>query len=478
MTNLSVYFKSVRIRKIVTKGFLIYLALPASGQNLNHDRVLDLVTAVSAAQANDPWLSGNQHSQDAVESLSVAAGSLPDPRISVEFANLAVDTLDFDQEDMSQLKVGVTQVFPRGDSLALRKKQLELIGSRYPYQRETRKGQVGVTTVQLWFDAYETQESIAIIESSRALFEQLADLAQASYSSALGRIRQHDIVRAQLELTRLEDRLTVLKRRNQTNLHRLSEQVNNAFLDEYDDKSLAGNSETTSLPRLPRKMPQIEMHNSNLFTSRADVTPQRLFAYFRDHPALAAIEKNIKASETGIDLAEQKYKPEWGVNASYGYRGEDSFGKDRSDLISVAVSFDLLLFASKRLDKEVQSALSRTESIKAEKWLLLRKLVGSFETNRASLLWLSQRQELYRSELLPQMHEQAEASLTAYTNDDGDFAEVVRARIAELNASIDALKIDVERQKTIAQLNYLFIKKAKNLIATRHHPIAIAGEVK
>ena len=54
------------------------------------------------------------------------------------------------------------------------------------------------------------------------------------------------------------------------------------------------------------------------------------------------------------------------------------------------------------------------------------------------------------------MAEQAEASLTAYTNDDGDFAEVVRARIAELNAQIDALNIDVERQKTIVQINYYF----------------------
>jgi hypothetical protein len=52
------------------------------------------------------------------------------------------------------------------------------------------------------------------------------------------------------------------------------------------------------------------------------------------------------------------------------------------------------------------------------------------------------------------MNDQAEASLNAYTNDDGDFAEVVRARIAELNANIDYLNINVDRLKTIAALNY------------------------
>jgi hypothetical protein len=54
------------------------------------------------------------------------------------------------------------------------------------------------------------------------------------------------------------------------------------------------------------------------------------------------------------------------------------------------------------------------------------------------------------------MHEQAEASLPAYTNDTGDFSEVVRASIAELNAKIDSLSIQVSRQKIIAQLNYFF----------------------
>lgn len=62
------------------------------------------------------------------------------------------------------------------------------------------------------------------------------------------------------------------------------------------------------------------------------------------------------------------------------------------------------------------------------------------------------------------MHEQAEASLTAYTNDDGDFAEVVRSRIAELNAQIDALNIRVEQQKTIVQMNYYFMKDPSEII--------------
>ena len=172
------------------------------------------------------------------------------------------------------------------------------------------------------------------------------------------------------------------------------------------------------------------------------------------------LDKRIKASRSGIELAQQKYKPGWGVNDSYGYRYNVPMGNDRADLFSVGVTFDLPLFADNRQDKQVESAVSQTESVKTEKWLLLRKLIASFETAKAQLLRLDQRQQLFMQQLLPQIHEQAEASLTAYTNDDGDFAEVVRARIAELNANIDALNINVDRQKTIIQLNYFFIRSA------------------
>ena len=58
--------------------------------------------------------------------------------------------------------------------------------------------------------------------------------------------------------------------------------------------------------------------------------------------------------------------------------------------------------------------------------------------------------------LLKQSREHAEAALTAYTNDDGNFAEVVQGRVSELNIRIAALKIDINAGKTLARLNYFF----------------------
>ncbi len=53
------------------------------------------------------------------------------------------------------------------------------------------------------------------------------------------------------------------------------------------------------------------------------------------------------------------------------------------------------------------------------------------------------------------MEAQASAALTAYNNDDGDFAEAVRARIAELNAQVELIQMKAERAGNMANFRYL-----------------------
>lgn len=407
---------------------------------------LSLQQAIALAQQQDPWIAGSEYRQQALEAQSIAAGSLPDPMVSAGFANLPTDTFNFDQEAMTQFTVGVSQALPRGDSLELRKQQLGTLGQQHPYQRADRRAKVASEVSSLWLDAWRARESIRLIEGDRDLFEQLVDIAQSNYANALGGTRQQDLVRAQLELTHLEDRLLVLHEQLEMARSRLGQWL--LAPDQLDG--------STSLQPLSKGLPATTLHSPELLSGAQKVPPQRLAEELRDHPAILAQDSKLKASSTGIELAQQQYRPQWRLNASYGYREDDPMGNDRADFFSVGVAFDLPLFTDKRQDRQVQSAQATTESVRTERALLLRSMIAQFNTHHARLLRLEQRQALYSSRLLEEMDQQAEASLAAYTNDDADFAEVVRAKIDELNARIEALGIDVERQKTIARLNYFF----------------------
>jgi len=430
---------------------------------IDSNATLSFEKAVSAAQKNDPWLTGNIHQQRAIESMSTAVNTLPDPKVSIGFANLPINGFDFGQEGMTQAKVGISQMFPRGNTLEIKSQQLRIQSEAFPYQRKDRESKVAVAVGSLWLDAYRVQQSIALIEKNRDLFEQLADIAEASYSSGVGKTRQQDIVRAQLELTHLEDRLDKLDQQKNRYEGMLAQ-----WLIKFSPEKSVNKKSATGEPSLladfalhnialSLQLPQIDLLNRDVVYNKDWLKPDKLVQYFSRHPAVIAIEKKVNATQVGIKLAKQKYKPEWGVNASYGYRADDPMGSSRADLFSIGVTFDLPLFTENKQDQAVQSAISTTEAVKTEKLLLLRQLLGSYSSSKGRLQRLIKRQSLYKSTLLPQIHNQAEASLTAYTNDDGDFSEVVRSRIAVLNAEIDELTINVDEQKIRLELNYLFI---------------------
>ena len=399
------------------------------------ETILSLEQAIALAQENDPWLSGSYYREQASDARSVSAGTLPDPTVSLGFANLPVDTFDFGQEPMTQFKVGLNQMFPRGETRALQRQRLSELSQRQPYMRQDRRAQVATSVAQLWLECYRYREAIRLIEKDRELFEHLVDVAQSSYTSAVGRTRQQDLVRAQLELTRLEDRLTVLQQQQEMSRAQLSEWLLGFAPHDY--------ALSTDLPNLDQATAQVLGSDKTKLLSRLTV-----------HPAIRTIDQQVVASKTEIQLARQKYKPQWGVNASYGYRDNDPLGNERSDFFSVGVTFDVPLFTRNRQDKDVEAAAATTEALKTEKALALRSMQSRLETAKARWNRLNQRKTLYEDRLLQEIHDQAEAALTAYTNDVGDFAEVVRAHIAELNANIDFLNITIDRLQTIAELNY------------------------
>jgi len=437
---------------MIYKSLLITSLIISSSFSLGLDD-LSLNGVVKSSLDNDPWLAGNKYTQSAIEAKSIAAGTLPDPKISITAGNLPTDTFDFNQEAMTQFKIGISQVFPRGDTLEIKSKQLKLKASQFPYQREDRKGKIALKVSELWLNAYKAQESIYLIENDRFLFEQLVDISESSYSSTIGKIRVQDIVGAQLQLTKLDDRLTKLKQKKEMFLLTLSEWL-------YDGSSQNEISESFNLV-LPTTLPQIDLINKEALNMN---NKKILYSYFNEHPSMKTIEQKIKETSMGISFAKQGYKPQFGFNASYGYRDDDSKGKNRADLFSAGISFDLPIFTKRRQDKEVQYAILKTKSAETKKNSQRRKLISTFEAKKSNLKRLNQRKVLYKSTLLPQIGEQVEATLTAYTNDNGNFAEVLRARISQLNTKIDLLSINVDIQKNIIQLNYLFINKSEEMI--------------
>jgi outer membrane protein TolC len=399
--------------------------------------------AVKIAIQHDPWLTGNQLQEKALRASRKAASYLPDPMLSMGLLNLPSDGFAFDQEPMTQFKLGIAQTFPRGDSLAIKQQQLSYQADQHLYQREDRKAKIQVTVSQLWLDAIKADQTISLIKRDRVLFEQLVDIVKASYSSAQGNTRQQDVISAQLELARLDDRLTALNSQRDSAMTNLSEwlpvSAHLAVSDTFE--------ENTAIPLSP-----VLADDNKLLLERTD--NMGLLHLLGRHPSLLAIDQSAKAGNTAVKLAEQKYKPQWGVNASYAYRGDNPFGQSRADFFSLGITVDIPFFGSAQQDSEVAASRLTAQVIETDKRLLQQRMLAKMLNLYQQEIRFGQREEGFLNAILPQVQEQADASLNAYTHDDGDFSEVMRARIAQLTAQIDLIDIQIEKHKIRMQLGY------------------------
>ncbi|WP_053076145.1 TolC family protein [Marinobacter psychrophilus] len=405
---------------------------------------LTLDEAVQQAIANDPWLIANQQNEAAILARSVAAEVLPDPKFNVGLMNFPTDTFNYAQEPMTQISVGVSQMLPRGDTLALNSQRLRLQSHQMPLLREDRKARVGLMVTQLWLDALKASHSIMLIEENRILFEQLSDIVSSGYSSTFGQARQLDLVRAQVELDQLDERLMEVQQQQTRAVQQLGEWL----VGTSSDVSMLPSTPGQSMPEWPTPM----------VLSQDDLT-QRLL----QHPSLRLIDQMTKVAQSEIYIAEQQYEPEWGLNVSYGFRGDDARGTDRPDLLSFGVSVDMPIFSSKRQDSQVQAETYEKESMRTERLLKLRSLLTNYRTLEAELQRLDQRRELYREKLLPGLQQSAEAAINAYAVDDGNFADVVQARIGELNAKLSLLSIELEHSRKIAEMHYLLVGNQRGM---------------
>lgn len=263
--------------------------------------VLTLEQAVEIAINNDPWLVGSEYREQAIVSSSVAAASLPDPVVNIGLANLPTDGFAFDQEPMTQLKAGVSQMFPRGDSLDIRSRQLREQAAEHPLMRADRIARTRVQVSDIWLEIYRAQQSIKLIHQDRALFEQLSDIAKANYATALGRVRQQDIIRAKLELTRLEDRLTKLQALEERATGKLLEWI---LKNQQSARQLG--FDAFSALQLPNTLPAIAKITDNTLLMVKRKNQQQLAELLADHPYILSINQRIRASQTGVELAKEK----------------------------------------------------------------------------------------------------------------------------------------------------------------------------
>lgn len=385
---------------------------------------LTLMEAEDRALDQEPGQASFRARAEALEEQSIAAGQLPDPKLRMGLANFPLESGGFTTEGMTQAQLGFRQSFPPGKTRSVSTRQFQSLAVEMSENAEARGRDVLTSVRMAWLEAHYWQQANTIVSESRPFFSDLVTITRSLY--AVGSKDQQDVLRAELELSRLDDRLIDIDKQRARAGAALTEWVGDE-------------SKRPIAEKLPawEQVPTLESLHAELLI----------------HPALKAADARIDARAAGIDLAKERYKPGWALDLGYGYRdGSLPTGGPRSDFVSLSVTVDLPLFRKNRQDRGLAAALSERRAAIESKDALLRRLGSQLDSEYARWQDLSRRIDLYERLILSQTKDHANAALSAYQSDAGDFADVMRGFIDDLNTRLDHIRLQIDRAQSYSAL--------------------------
>jgi len=378
-------------------------------------------TVKIALGANDPSVALLEQKALAFDDRAIADSQLPDPTISAQIVNFPLSSFDYNREAMTQLKFGIRQKLPKGQTLALTRAKRGAQAQGLRYQKTLRERQIALQARQAWLDLYYWRAARTLTTQSQRKVSELGGVAEAVYASGSSSLQ--DVLRVELETTALGAKLIDIDR---------NEDIARANLERLLGRFEAARDLSTGFPVLPIILREVDIRNK-----------------LSSHPSMQVLDARVNAKSRDVDVAKEQYKPGFAFDASYGLR--DS----RSDFGSIGVSIELPLFSKKNKDY----ALSATKRLRAAQ--RLERDVQALELERflrrewAQYTRTGERIGLYETGVLVRAKETSEAAMTAYGNQLADFSELVRAELAVLDIELTLTRLRIDRVKAQANLLYL-----------------------
>ncbi len=411
------------------RAALVLLALvctPRTGVSAEPEgglRPLTLDEAVRAGlDADDPSILRFARRAAGKREAAIADAQLPDPKLRFRLQSFPVDSFRLGDTPMTQIQIALQQAFPRGRTLHYSRARREAEAAAERARMALARRQLVLAIRQAWLDLYYWTHARRFVAESRLAVAGLETVASGSFAAGKG--SSEDVLRARFELAVLDDRLIEIDRQ----IARAR-----AELARWIGPERAARPVPEDLPVLPAPSP-IEGIRAALVS----------------HPSVRVADAVIAARRAEIAIARQQYKPGFTAEVGYGVRG----GR-QTDFASAGVIMDLPIFTAKRQDKRLAAAKAQESAARLDRDLLLKELNRRLDRAAADWERLNERARLYREVVTVRAGDTTEAALNSYRSAVVDFAELIRARLAELDAEITALKLEVERARTQAELLFL-----------------------
>jgi outer membrane protein TolC len=395
-----------------------------------NEMVLTEISAVEVAVRDNPNLAQMKERYKALADVPPQVGALPDPMVNFNAMNFPADTYDRDQEAMTQIQIGFSQVFPFPGKLSLKEDAAEYDARAAGHSVEEVRLQLIKNVKGKWWQLYYMDRALETVDSNQTLLRQFISVAKTKYETGKG--LQQDVLLAQLEFSKLMDQKIQLQaiRRNQA-----------IQLNILMDKP--ANDELSLPDQVSKMMPNLA--KENVLYQKAEVI----------RPRLKQVETQIDAAQSRLDLAKRDYYPDFKLGVTYGDRTGDNplpRGDARSDFVSVMVGVKIPLYAGRKQSKAVSQKRSELQknryALLDEKGMVMAAISSAVtDYHRAK-----QQFSLYGGGIVPQAQQTVASMLAGYQVSEVDFLNLVRSQMTLFNYQLQYWKALSDAKQALARL--------------------------
>ncbi|MGB6867036.1 MAG: TolC family protein [Candidatus Aminicenantaceae bacterium] len=374
------------------------VAFPVFSQDVEQ-RIEILADLIQEAIENNPGLEAAVLRTHSAEKIISQAGALPDPQLNLGLLNLPVNSFTFDQEPMTGKLIGLMQMFPFPGKQGLAEEMAEFEATAVKYQQEEVRNQIVQMVKSAYYNLYAIDRAKETVQKNQALMEQFIRIVETKYATGTG--LQQDVLRAQVEFSKLEDDLIMWQQKRRAAIARL-----NAILNRPVDSYFSITARELDLPE------------SHAFGSPVETIEQQ-------RPLLLAWKKRIQKAESSVKLARRDYWPNFAVGASYRQRDNLSNGAVMHDFFSATFSINIPLFFKRKQGAKVAEKELALSALHAQYRNVYISVLSDLESADAEMERNRKRVELYEGGILVQAQQSLESAQAGYQVGKVDFLTLI-----------------------------------------------------
>ncbi|UCH11105.1 MAG: TolC family protein [Fidelibacterota bacterium] len=404
-----------------------------------HASVQDLI---KAGYKSNPEIQAAYSRWEASRERIHARRTLPDPAVGYTYYLESVETRVGPQEGAAS----VTQRLPWLGKLRLEGRIAEKQAAAARYHYEATVQRVAAEIEEAYWDYLYLLKAITTTEQNLELLRNWEKVAMSKYTTA--RAGHPDIIKAQVEVLALEDRLASLQQMQIPVVQRLSAAV-----------GVPLTVESIGVNPIPiQELPVAEENLPNELLTR--------------NPSLAAERAMIEAAELGLRRSRLNYRPDFMVGGKVVFTGENpALGNDPENgkdpiMFTLGLSIPIHLKKYRSLEQasraEWKSAELTTRNLENKFLAQLERTVFEFQDAARKI-------RLYEEALIPRAEQALVASEAAYVSDRVDFLTLIETHRALLDYQLSYQKALADQAGHHARLSALLGRYTGNDLSSEEN---------